>query len=50
LEFYQKDLLKGIGSAFHKRLRDTFKSNLEAFTALFTPVENRKGVFRFNFA
>jgi len=49
-EFHQKDLLRDVGTADKKRLRDTFKSNLKAFHSLFCPVEKRKGIFRLNFS
>jgi hypothetical protein len=45
LEVHEKELLKGVGSANKKRLRDTFKSNLKAFYTMFAPGE-RRGTFR----
>ncbi|HVU83757.1 MAG TPA: hypothetical protein VHC50_02890 [Puia sp.] len=47
-EMHQAAILEGIESC-SKRLRDVFKSNMEAYRALIVPGE-RKGTFKLNFS
>ncbi|HEY5039800.1 MAG TPA: hypothetical protein VIJ93_12080 [bacterium] len=47
-EFTQREVLRDIGNADKKMLKDTFKSNQKVFKALFER-RNRRGIFRFKF-
>jgi hypothetical protein len=48
-EVHQEKLLREVGAANQRRLRDTFKSNPMAFKTLFSPGRG-KGTFRLNAA